>query len=143
MAAGHIRKKHKIVMPKEKRYELLKEVYNILGHKKIYAVLMQLLEQFWWPFLDQDIKWFIQTCHQCQVCQMCYHHILPTVTIPPRYSAKPISTQFTFPTPLNTNTLYKPIACCHHTQNIGSCRRRTEVLSAHLYLRKFSAVGVR
>jgi hypothetical protein len=30
--------KHKIVVPKEKRYELLKEVHDILGHKKIYAV---------------------------------------------------------------------------------------------------------
>jgi hypothetical protein len=36
--------KHKIVVPKEKRYELLKEVHDILGHKKIYAVRMQLLE---------------------------------------------------------------------------------------------------
>jgi hypothetical protein len=27
--------KHKIVVPKEKRYELLKEVHDILGHKKI------------------------------------------------------------------------------------------------------------
>jgi hypothetical protein len=36
--------KHKIVVPKEKRYELLKEVHDILGHKKIYAVQMQLLE---------------------------------------------------------------------------------------------------
>jgi hypothetical protein len=55
--------KHKIVVPKEKRYELLKEVHDILGHKKIYAVWMQLLERFWWPFLDQDVKWFVQTCH--------------------------------------------------------------------------------
>jgi hypothetical protein len=69
-------------VPKEKRYELSKEVHNILGHKKIYAVQMQLLEQFWWPFLDQDVKWFVQTCHQCQVHQICYHHILPTVTAP-------------------------------------------------------------
>jgi hypothetical protein len=44
--------RHKIVVPKEKRYELLKEVHDILGHKKIYAVRMQLLERFWWPFLD-------------------------------------------------------------------------------------------
>jgi hypothetical protein len=73
--------KHKIVVPKERRYELLKEVHNILGHKKIYAVWVQLLEQFWWPFLDQDIKWFGQTCHQCQVCQMCYH-IPPKVATP-------------------------------------------------------------
>jgi hypothetical protein len=37
-------RKHKIVVPKEKRYELLKEVHDILEHKKIYAVRMQLLE---------------------------------------------------------------------------------------------------
>jgi hypothetical protein len=74
--------RHKIVVPKEKRYELLKEVHDILGHKKIYAVRMQLLERFWWPFLEQDVKWFVQTCHQCQVHQMCYHHILLTVAAP-------------------------------------------------------------
>jgi hypothetical protein len=74
--------RHKIVVPKEKRYELLKEVHDILGHKKIYAVRMQLLERFWWPFLDQDVKWFVQTCHQCQVRQMRYCHIPPTVAAP-------------------------------------------------------------
>jgi hypothetical protein len=37
-------RKHKIVMPKEKRYELLKQIHDILGHKKIYAIRMQLLE---------------------------------------------------------------------------------------------------
>jgi hypothetical protein len=74
--------KHKIVVPKEKRYELLKEVHDILGHKKICAMQMQLLEQFWWLFLNQDVKWFVQTCHQCQVRQMCYHHIPPTVATP-------------------------------------------------------------
>jgi hypothetical protein len=35
--------RHKIVVPKEKRYELVKEVHDILGHKKIYIVWMQLL----------------------------------------------------------------------------------------------------
>jgi hypothetical protein len=75
-------RKHKIVVLKEKRYELLKEVHDILGHKKIYAIRMQLLEQFWWLFLDQDVKWFVQTCHQCQVCQMRYHYIPLTVAAP-------------------------------------------------------------
>jgi hypothetical protein len=37
-------RKHKIVVLKEKRYELLKEVHDILGHKKIHAMQMQLLE---------------------------------------------------------------------------------------------------
>jgi hypothetical protein len=37
-------RRHKIVVPKEKRYELLKEVYDILGHMTIYTMRMQLLE---------------------------------------------------------------------------------------------------
>jgi hypothetical protein len=33
-----------MVVLKEKRYEVLKEVHNILRHKKIYAIHMKLLE---------------------------------------------------------------------------------------------------
>jgi hypothetical protein len=91
--------KHRIVVPKEKRYELLKEVHDILGHKKIYAMRMQLLERFWWPFLDQDVKWFVQTCHQCQVRQMRYHHIPPTVAAPASLFCK-----------AHVNTMYMPHA---------------------------------
>jgi hypothetical protein len=91
--------KHKIVVLKEKRYELLKEVYDILGNKKIYAMQMQLLEQFWWPFLDQGIKWSVQTCHQCQVHQMRYHHIPLTVTAPASLFCK-----------AHVDTMYMPCA---------------------------------
>jgi hypothetical protein len=91
--------RHKIVVLKEKRYELLKEVHDILGHKKIYAIWMQLLEQFWWPFLDQDVKWFVQTCHQCQVRQMRYHHIPLTVATPTSLFCK-----------AHVNTMYMPHA---------------------------------
>jgi hypothetical protein len=96
-------RKHKIVVLKERRYELLKEVRDILGHKKIYAVWMQLLEQFWWPFLDQDVKWFVQTCHQCQVHQMRYHHILPTVAAPTSLFRK-----------AHVDTMYMPRALGNH-----------------------------
>jgi hypothetical protein len=95
--------KHKIVVPKEKRYELLKEVHDILGHKKIYAVWMQLLERFWWPFLDQDVKWFVRTCHQCQVRQMRYHHILPTVATPTSLFCK-----------AHVDTMYMPCTSGYH-----------------------------
>jgi hypothetical protein len=44
--------RHKTIVPKEKRYELLKEVHDLLGHTMIYAMWMQLLERFWWLFLD-------------------------------------------------------------------------------------------
>jgi hypothetical protein len=86
-------------VPKEKRYKLLKEVHDILGHKKIYTVQMQLLEHFWWLFLDQDVKWFVQTCHQYQVHQMHYHHILLTVATPASLFCK-----------AHVNTMYMPRA---------------------------------
>jgi hypothetical protein len=95
--------KHKIVVPKEKRYELLKEVHDILGHKKIYAIRMQLLERFWWPFLNQDVKWFVQTCHQCQVHQMRYHHIPPTVAAPASLFCK-----------AHVDTMYMPHTSGYH-----------------------------
>jgi hypothetical protein len=90
-------------VPKEKRHELLKEVHDILGHKKIYAMWMQLLEQLWWLFLDQDIKWFVQTCHQCQVHQMPYHHIPPTVATPASFFRK-----------AHVDTMYMPHASGYH-----------------------------
>jgi hypothetical protein len=95
--------RHKIVVPKEKRYKLLKEVHDILGHRKIYAMRMQLLERFWWPFLNQDVKWFVQTCHQCQVHQMHYHHILPTVAAPASLFRK-----------AHVDTMYMPRASGYH-----------------------------
>jgi hypothetical protein len=96
-------RKHKIVVSKEKRYELLKEVHDILGHKKIYTMRMQLLECFWWPFLDQDVKWFVQTCHQCKVHQMRYHHIPPTVATPASLFHK-----------AHVDTMYMPRASGYH-----------------------------
>jgi hypothetical protein len=96
-------RKHKIVVPKGKRYKLLKEVHDTLGHKKIYVMRMQLLEHFWWPFLDQDVKWFVQTCHQCQVRQMRYHHIPPTVAAPASLFRKG-----------HVNTMYMPRTSGYH-----------------------------
>ena len=74
--------RHKIVIPAPRRLAIMKETHDALGHKKIYAVRIALLERFWWPYLDHDVKWFVQSCHQCQVRQMRYHHIPPTVAAP-------------------------------------------------------------
>lgn len=74
--------KHKIVVPVDKRFAIIKEAHDALGHKKVYAVRIQLLERFWWPYLEYDVKWFVSSCHQCQVRQMRYHHIPPTVSAP-------------------------------------------------------------
>lgn len=74
--------RHKIVVPSGKRYALIQEIHDLLGHHKIYAVRVQLLTRFWWPHLEHDVKWFVNSCHQCQIRQMRYYHVPPTVAAP-------------------------------------------------------------
>jgi hypothetical protein len=133
--------RHKIVVPKEKRYEMLKEVHNILGHKKIYTVRMQLLECFWWPFLNQDVKWYrhVTNARSVKCATIISHQQSP----PPLHSStKPMSIPCTYPVLLNTATSFKLAARYHHTQSTGSSEKRTEAQSVCSYSRKFSAVGV-
>jgi Integrase zinc binding domain len=74
--------KHKLVIPPDHQLQLLKDAYDSLGHKGIFSICTHLLDWLWWLHLDHDMKWYIQSCHQCQVHQMCYHHIPPPVTTP-------------------------------------------------------------
>ena len=58
-----------------------------------------LFNRFWWPALKADIKWYVQTCHQCQIRQMTRVHVPPTVNIPaPLFCKVYIDTMFMPPT---------------------------------------------
>lgn len=59
--------KHKLVIPEDRRFGLIKQAHDDLGHKGIFTVRTRLLERFWWPDLDRDVKWYIQSCHECQI----------------------------------------------------------------------------
>jgi hypothetical protein len=74
--------KHQLVLPPSKRYWVLEEVHNNLGHKGIYTISSRLCSHFWWPHIIEDIKWYTKTCHECQVRQMHKLHIPPTILIP-------------------------------------------------------------
>jgi len=41
-----------------------------------------ILQRFWWPHLQPDIVWFIETCHICRVQQTTQVQIPPTVVTP-------------------------------------------------------------
>lgn len=69
---------HQVVPPPHSRYHLLTQAHDDLGHKGIFIVRKRLLERFWWPMLEQDVKWFVQTCHPCQQRQTKYIQIPPT-----------------------------------------------------------------
>jgi hypothetical protein len=70
--------KHQLVLPPSKRYQVLEEAHDDLGHKGIYMIS----SRFWWLHIIEDIKWYAKTCHKCQVRQTCKLHIPPTVPIP-------------------------------------------------------------
>jgi hypothetical protein len=74
--------KHQLVVPESRRYRILKEAHNDLGHKGVYLIHARLLLRFWWPMIIKDIKWYNKTCHECQIQQSRKLHIPPTVPIP-------------------------------------------------------------
>ena len=39
-------------------------------------------DQFWWPSLDHNVKWYNRSCHICQVCNVHQFHIPPMVPKP-------------------------------------------------------------
>ena len=77
-----VHRNHQWVIPPNQRYGLLKEAHNELGHKGIYLVRRHLVLQFWWLYMDHNIKWFICMCHKCQIQQTTKVHIPPTVPLP-------------------------------------------------------------
>ncbi len=79
---------HKLVVPADRRYRLLQIAHNELGHKGVYSVRTHLLKRYWWPQLLDDVKWFVKTCHMCQIRQTDKWHIPPVVAYPAPLFAK-------------------------------------------------------
>ena len=73
---------HKLVPKQSKRIEILTAAHEDIGHKRFFATRSQVLERFWWPHVQFDIKWFINTCHLCQIRQTTQILIPPIVATP-------------------------------------------------------------
>ncbi|KIN93863.1 hypothetical protein M404DRAFT_169988 [Pisolithus tinctorius Marx 270] len=71
--------RHQLVIDESKQYCLIKEVHDNLRHKGVFMVCTRLLLRFWWPLLVEDVKWYVCTCHECQIRQTQKLHIPPTV----------------------------------------------------------------
>ena len=74
--------RHKLVVWENDRLGLIQQAHDDLGHKGIFTVRQRLGERFWWPHMDDDVKWFIRTCHECQIRLLKKIHIPPTVPTP-------------------------------------------------------------
>ena len=71
-----------VLMHSQQRLQVTREAHDKLGHKGFYSTLRALRDRFWWPSLANDVKWYIQTCHECQICQTTKVRIPPTVPAP-------------------------------------------------------------
>ena len=74
--------RHKLVLEKEKQLEIIRQAHDDLGHKGVFSVRARVGKRFWWPSMDDDIKWYVRTCHECQV------RLVKKILIPPTI-AKP------------------------------------------------------
>ena len=74
--------RHKQVVQEDKWLEIIRWAHDDLGHKGVFTVHSRIGERFWWPSMDDDIKWYIKTCHECQVRNLKKIMIPPTVPIP-------------------------------------------------------------
>ena len=76
-------RRHKLViMDKHKRVQIIKEAHDDSGHKGIFSMAACIRDHFWWPSIEQDVKWYNRSCHICQVHNVHRLHIPPTVPEP-------------------------------------------------------------
>src|SRR5882724_13149956 len=61
---------HKVVIQPEKCFHIISRAHEVAGHKAIFATLSNLWQRFWWPMLEEDMKWLVSTCHPCQTQQL-------------------------------------------------------------------------
>ena len=73
---------HRLVPEKAKRRGLVAAAHDELGHKGVLGVKGHLTSRFWWPGLEQDVKWYVRTCYECQTRQFRKQHVTPTVPVP-------------------------------------------------------------
>jgi hypothetical protein len=73
---------HKLVVKRENCLAILREIHDNIGHKRFFTTRSALLQHFWWPHVQDDIVWYVQTCDICQKYQTQKVHIPPVVAMP-------------------------------------------------------------
>lgn len=78
----HIAGEHKLVIPPADRLRILRAAHDDMAHRGIFATRAFIISRFWWPHLEEDVRWYVRSCHLCQ--QRTTRQVLlpPTVAIP-------------------------------------------------------------
>ena len=89
--------KHQLVVKPPARLGILRSAHDRLGHKGTFSVRHTVQIRFWWPGLLNDIKWYLSTCHECQLRRTQHWHIPPVVAEPAPLFAKAYIDTFFMP----------------------------------------------
>jgi hypothetical protein len=73
---------HKCVLYRHRRVEAIHAGHDDVGHCGFYATCAIIVECYWWPFMAQDIAWYVKMCHICQSRQTQQVLIPPVVATP-------------------------------------------------------------
>jgi hypothetical protein len=95
---------HKLVVSQDRRLFILTSAHDDAGHHGFFATRSLVTLRYWWPFMGNDIAWFVKTCHICQTRQTRNVLIPPVVATPAPLFAKiyvdtmhmPVSSGFKF-----------------------------------------------
>jgi len=58
---------HKLVVSQDRCLFILTSAHGNTGHHSFFATNALITLRYWWPFMGNDIAWFVKTC---QICQM-------------------------------------------------------------------------
>jgi hypothetical protein len=79
---------HKLVVSQDRRIFILASAHDDTGHHGYFATHAHISLRYWWPFMGNDIAWFVKTCHICQTRKTQNVLIPPVVATPAPLFAK-------------------------------------------------------
>ena len=71
-----------VILDPKQFTQILQQSHDHLGHRGVYSTAKTISLQFWWPSYFTDVKHFVRSCHQCQICSTYKVHIPPTISTP-------------------------------------------------------------
>ena len=74
--------RQQVVIFEQDRKGILTGAHDDLGHKGFYATRRRIADRFYWPTLDEDLRWYLTTCHECQIMSKQKVFLPPTVSMP-------------------------------------------------------------
>ena len=107
--------RHQLYAAPHQWLDLVRDAHDKLGHKGFYSTRCTLLDRFWWPSLEQNVKWYVETCHQCQLRQTTKVRIPPTVDTPAVMTFPPFPLPHTYYRPSSPNPVRIPCFISHVT----------------------------